>query len=78
MARADDSEKRSGQGNTDQGSEGFDFHQMVPPICCVTLNKLSNLSEPLLQLESGADNRDSASFSELSIKQDLSIHPVHS
>lgn len=75
--RAGDAEKGSGQGNTDRGSEGFDGHQMEPPICCVTLSKLSNLSEPLLHLESGADYRDSAAFSGLSIKRDLSLHPVH-
>lgn len=47
-------------------------------MCCVTVSQLPNLSEPLFHLESGAGNRDSAHFSGLSIKEDLSIHPsVH-
>lgn len=75
-ARADNSEERSKQESTDRDSE--DSFSPDRTICCVTTNKLSNLSEPFLQLEKGADNRDSANFSALSIKQDLSIHPIHS
>lgn len=63
-AMARKSGQRCVQKSTDQELEDSDS-QAVPPLCCVTMNKLPALSEPFLPLEN-EDNTDSVHFSELS------------